>query len=606
VKRLCFFVVAFFFAAAPVFAQKSSAGKQPPAVAAKAALISNADRAALTFRSYDFEVHLEPAQHSMAARVRMAAKNSSDAPLTHIALQLSGALHWEEIRVNGHTAKFHVETVASDIDHTGELTEAVMALPAPLAPHAQLSIEAFYSGTIQPSAERLLRLGAPAKLAAGSEWDRITPELTALRGFGNVIWFPVSTAPVLLGQGSEMFDSVGQWKRREANATITMRVMVESTGAAPTVAVLNGLVVSPDSKSADKPAAPNPASNTIPQVTSFTLPPAALGFTPLSLFVLSAPPLHSPNLDIYATQPDVQNAANFQAILEQDRPLVEQWLGTHPKRPVVLVDLGDPDELPFETRNVLFLPMRAKVDINQMGPVLAHMLGHSWFVSERPWLDEGVAQFMTLLWIEQRAGRAAAIQEMDAHRAALALAETSDPGANPGQSLVNAWSDIYYRNKAADVLWMLRDIAGDTALSAALTAYDPAKDTQPGYFQSLLEKFSKKDLEWFFDDWVYRDRGLPDLVIVSAYSRPILTRNNSIRNYLVSVDVRNDSFCAAEVPVTAESALTTQTRRLLVPAHGHASVRMLLDSKPMRVTVNDGSVPEVRSSEHEAPIVPAQ
>ena len=38
----------------------------------------------------------------------------------------------------------------------------------------------------------------------------------------------------------------------------------------------------------------------------------------------------------------------------------------------------------------------------------------------------------------------------------------------------------------------------------------PEADSEPTYFQKLLEAQTKHDLEWFFDDWVYRDRGLPD------------------------------------------------------------------------------------------------
>jgi hypothetical protein len=286
--------------------------------------------------------------------------------------------------------------------------------------------------------------------------------------------------------------------------------------------------------------------------------------------------------------------------------MIEPWLGTHPNRPVVLVDLPDANNLPFEERNILFLPLQTNASDDTVGPVMAHMLGHANFVSPRVWLNEGVAQFMTLLWIEQRAGISTAIAQMDSHRAALAIAETTDPGVNPGQSLIESWSDIYYRDKATDVLWMLRNIVGDEALGKALQAYVPADDHEPSYFQTLLQKASNKDLEWFFDDWVYRDTGLPDLHIISAYSRPILNKNSSGKNYLVSVDVQNDSFCAAEVPVTVSSAFSSQTRQLLIPAHTHSALRMLLDSKPAQVVVNDGSVPEVESSHHEQAVAPAQ
>ncbi|HTU51639.1 MAG TPA: M1 family aminopeptidase [Acidobacteriaceae bacterium] len=604
-------------------------------------LATDAERTSLTYSSYDFQVHLEPSQHSIAVQARMMARNNSDKPLERIALQLSSSLHWYSIQVDGKPTKFETETVDSDIDHTGELTEAVVKLETPLGPGVSIRINVIYSGTVVPSAERLLRLGAPAKIANSSEWDMIDPNFTALRGFGNVIWFPVSTAPVLLGEGPEMFDSVGKWKLSESNAKVSMHVLVEYLDVKPTVAFLNGIVVQPDEGSPQKPIAasvvsptsarglalsgkstsggsgvkhaagnspaPTPmAGNTILQVASFTLPPTRLGFSPLSFFVISAAEESVPGLEIYSRFENKAATSTYQTVFAQTRPMVEEWLGAHPKRPVVLVDLPDANDLPFEERNILFLPLQTTVTDNTVGPVMAHMLGHAYFISPRVWLNEGVAQFMTLLWIEQRAGISTAIAQMDSHRAALALAETADPGVNPGQSLIEAWSDIYYRNKASDVLWMLRNIVGDEALGKALQAYMPADDHEPSYFQTLLQKASNKDLEWFFDDWVYRDTGLPDLHILSAYWRPILNKNSSGKNYLVSVDAQNDSFCAAEVPVTVSSAFSSQTRELLIPAHTRSALRMLLDSKPAQVVVNDGSVPEVESSHHEQAVVPAQ
>lgn len=606
----------------------------PPKAAvaiAKATLATDADRTSLTFSSYDFEVHLEPSQHSIAVQARMVARNTSDKPMERIALQLSSSLQWESIQVNGKPMKFKTESVDSDIDHTGELTEAVATLGAPLAPGASIRMNVIYSGAVVPSAERLLRLGAPAKIANSSEWDAIAPNFTALRGFGNVIWFPVSTAPVLLGQGSEMFDSVGKWKIRESNAEVTMHVLVEYLDVKPTVAFLNGTIVQPDGGPPQKHAAAftpgnnsagngsdakqapvnsvaptTTAGNTILQVASFTLPSTRLGFAPMSFFVMSAAQESAPGLDIYSRANDKAVVSAYQGIAAKTRPMVEQWLGAHPKRQVVLVDLPDASDLPFEESNILFLPLLTNATDDTVGPVMAHMLGHAYFVSPRAWLNEGVAQFMTLLWIEQRAGISTAIGQLDSHRAALAIVETSDPGVNPGQSLIEAWSDIYYRDKATDVLWMLRNIVGDEAFGKALRAYAPADDREPSYFQTLLQKGSNKDLEWFFDDWVYRDKGLPDLHILSAYWRPILNKNSSGKNYLVSVDVQNDSFCAAEVPVTVSSAFSSQTRQLMIPAHTRSALRMLLDSKPAQVVVNDGSVPEVESSHHEQAVVPAQ
>ena len=371
----------------------------PPKAAvapAKATLATDAERTSLTYSSYDFEVHLEPSQHSIAVHARMVARNNSDKALGRVALQLSSSLHWESMEVDGKPTKFEIETVASDIDHTGELTEAVVKLEAPLAPGASIRMNAIYSGTVVPSAERLLRLGAPAKIANSSEWDAIDPNFTALRGFGNVIWFPVSTAPVLLGQGSEMFDSVGKWKLSESNTKVTMHVLVEYLDVKPTVAFLNGTVAQPDAgsseapttnssspkrastqlqrntststESATKQAPGNSASptttagNTILQVASFTLPPTRLGFAPLSFFVMSAAQESVPGLEIYSRPENKAAASTYQTVFTQTRTMIEPWLGVRPKRPVVLVDLPGADDLPFEEEQYSISPVADKCD----------------------------------------------------------------------------------------------------------------------------------------------------------------------------------------------------------------------------------------------------
>lgn len=582
-----------------------SSSAEPARSPSDKALVSDAVRTSLTYDSYKLEIHLDPARHSIAVHAHLVAHNSGGQPLDRIVLQLSSSLRWYSIRVDGAPAKFETEPVESDIDHTGQLTEAVVPLTSHLAPDASIRLDVMYSGTIEPSSQRLLRLGAPASVANTSDWDQIAPGFTALRGFGNVIWFPVSTAPVLLGQGNRMFDSIGKWKRRELGAQVEMKVLVEYEGTPPIVALLNGHAMQPEGATGGKSTSPatDTSPDTVPRVASFHLPPTTLGFSPLSLFVIQGSHEHFPGLDIYTRPGNEAAAAAYQEIVEGDRPLVERWLGPHAKRPVILVDLPNPSDLPFEQDNLLLLPLDPNVTRDQAGPVLAQALSHAYFISPRSWLDEGVARWMGFVWLEQRAGRGTAIAQMDALRPALALAETSDPGADPGQSLIDAWSEIYYRGKAADVLWMLRDITGDEAFSSALQSYNPTADRSPDYFEGLLEKSSGKDLRWFFEDWVYRDRGLPDLHIVSAYQRPIQTKNSTRRNYLVSVEVWNDSFCSAEVPITVKGGPSIQTRRLQVPAHVRATLHVLLATEPSTAIVNDGSVPEVRASTHEKSIL---
>jgi aminopeptidase N len=134
---------------------------------------------------------------------------------------------------------------------------------------------------------------------------------------------------------------------------------------------------------------------------------------------------------------------------------------------------------------------------------------------------------------------------------------------------------------------MLRDLVGNKALHAALASYRAADDKEPTYMQKLISAQSKRDLEWFFDDWVYRDRGLPELKIDSAVPRQTLENT-----YVVAVTVENSGGAGAEIPVVVRSAAAEQTQPLLVPAHQKATTRLTVVGKPTQVSINDGTVPE--------------
>jgi aminopeptidase N len=180
---------------------------------------------------------------------------------------------------------------------------------------------------------------------------------------------------------------------------------------------------------------------------------------------------------------------------------------------------------------------------------------------------------------------------MGLHRLAFSEAETttavpqSEDEAN--RSLVNAASEELYRSKAMCVWWMLRDMLGDAALKKALAAYRPEEDKDPAYMPRLIATQTQRDLEWFFDDWVYRDRGLPDFKVESAFSRKTLTNS-----FLVTVTVDNLGTAGAEVPVIVRFAGGEVTKRLEVHAKNKATIRIEVPAAPQEVVVNDGSVPE--------------
>ncbi len=156
---------------------------------------------------------------------------------------------------------------------------------------------------------------------------------------------------------------------------------------------------------------------------------------------------------------------------------------------------------------------------------------------------------------------------------------------------------------------MLRGIAGDKPLQQALTEWrsQPFSTDDPSIqaiaFEKLLEKTSGKDLGWFFADWVLRDRGLPDLSIVDIEPRQIAAGKGHDAGWLVAVTVHNDGAPAVDVPLTVLSGDFTTTTRIHIAGFSNATTRIIVNTPPTEVILNDGSTPEVRAASHSREVV---
>jgi hypothetical protein len=573
--------------------QTGKAAKSPQMAASPTA--EDAEREAVTFAGFDMDVHLRTEAHEIAVRALLTVRNDGNAPLRRVPLQISSSLNWERIRVLGKDAEFQVSTLNSDSDHTGQLLEAAVPLAQPLASGASLQLDVTYSGAIPASAQRLLAIGTPEDVALHSDWDQIGSQFTGLRGFGNVVWYPVASAPVILGDGARLFDEIGEHKLRLAGSRFRLRLTVEfPPGQPPTIALINGhpatLTVTNSSTGAD-----------VAGVATAQVDGSTLGFEAPSLFVAVRKAHAGTNLTAW-TIPDNEVAVkSWMAAADDVAPFLQGWLGQKPRAQLTLLDLPDAQDAPYETGALLATSLRDGPP-EQLEGVLAHALTHAWMQSPRAWLSEGVAHFMGTLWIEKKQGRDKAISALEAGRQALALAEPGSPGESVGQPLNKAISPVYYRNKATYVLWMLRDISGDAPLSAALRAYDPSQDLGKGYggdpgacsLETLLEQAgTRRDLAWFFGDWVDADKGLPDLAIESVFPN-----QEPSGNWLVAVNLTNTGYAGAEVPVTVRSNLTSVTQRVRIAGRGKAVQRILIQGRPTEVQVNDGTVPESQASIH--------
>lgn len=619
---------------------------------------SDAERRAVTFTAFDMDVHLHVADHRIAVRALLSIRNDGKAPLAHIPLQISSSLNWERIRRNGRDVPFTVATLNSDVDHTGQLHEAAFPLAAPLAPGATTQLDVTYSGAIPQSAQRLVTIGTPADIALHSDWDEIGVDFTALRGLGNVVWYPASSVPVILGDGNRVFDEMGEHKLRMAGAHFTLRLTVEfPPGKAPTVAFING-----------KPAplqVIQPTDSSV-ETTGFAtaqIQNATLGFDAPSLFVAIRKSHPAANSTLWNLPADDVAVSGWISAASAVTPFLQGWLGQTPRTQLNVLDLPDADDATFETGSLLVTSIRQATPV-ELREIFVHALSHAWLDSPRAWLSEGVARFMGTLWLETQSGRQKALEALESNRTALAIDEPSSPGVSIGQPLASAISPIYYRTKAAYVFWMLRDLVGDSALSAAFRAYDPAADAAaglgprsgPGTFEKLLEQAAasgggqssnssssiatgtgpRPNLSWFFSDWINADKGLPDISVDSVFpataaAPPPPEIHSTIHwrvtdpasgkdlptpppaasasagspvsgpgadTWIVTVNLSNSGYAAAEIPVTVSNADASVTRRVLVPARGKVARRILIQGRPTRVQANDGTIPETEASVH--------
>jgi len=539
------------------------------------------DRNAFTFTKYDLGVRVDPDGQAMAVRGKVALRNDSDKPQSAVALQISSTLDWRMIELDGKALEYVSEPQTTDIDHTGQVTEAVVKLPAPIAPKGSIELDLGYSGTVAQDATRLTRREVPADQAQASEWDRISSVFTGVRGVGHVIWYPIAANPANLSDDT-LFSTIAQWQQREAQASMKTRVCWIADEDHPALTVVangnfEGIGGITDAGEGNRGGC-----------TSFSF--TDLQTTVPTFSIAPFEMITRPIISLYFLTGHDTQASEYAAAAEKVQPEVESWFGKASEK-VQVIELPEANDAPFDSGSTLFVPLDTR-DKKQVELAMAHQLTHAAFHSPRPWISEGLASFASFLVREQTDGRHAAIDYLNATLPILVAAENQNPAASKpsgdsAQSLVSTDDEVYYRVKAVWVWSMLRDMIGNKALQAVLAKYRAADDMDPTYIQRLIAVQHKKDLEWFFDDWVYRDRGLPELKIAAAVPRETLENS-----YVVAVTVENSGGAGVEIPVTVRSAVAEQTQRTVVPAHQKVITRLTIAGKPTSVTINDGSVPE--------------
>jgi aminopeptidase N len=180
----------------------------------------------------------------------------------------------------------------------------------------------------------------------------------------------------------------------------------------------------------------------------------------------------------------------------------------------------------FLDREILYanvsMPDDSSVDL------VSHELAHSWFGDlvtckdwAHLWLNEGFATFMEASFREHRDGREVylgALQSDARDYFREDPARKHHPLVNTRYSLSDIFDETTYK-KGAYVIHMLRETVGDELFWKSLNVYlneFKYRNAETRDLQRVFERVTGQQLEWFFDQWVYK-AGYPELRVRSNY-----------------------------------------------------------------------------------------
>lgn len=153
--------------------------------------------------------------------------------------------------------------------------------------------------------------------------------------------------------------------------------------------------------------------------------------------------------------------------------------------------------------------------------VVIHEIAHQWFgnaVTEYDWddiwLSEGFATYFTLLYIEHAYGRDEFVRGLEASRRTVNTFAAANPGYTIIHQNLSRMEDVtssHTYQKGSWVLHMLRGVVGTEAFQRGIRSYYQRHfnaNATTADFRRAMEEASGRDLEWFFDQWLYKPGAL--------------------------------------------------------------------------------------------------
>ena len=226
---------------------------------------------------------------------------------------------------------------------------------------------------------------------------------------------------------------------------------------------------------------------------------------------------------------------------------------------------------------------------------IAHETAHQWFgdaVTEREWahlwLSEGFATYFAELYAEHALGPSTLVAHMRTLRKGL----LTDSDAVRARPVIDTAQTDYMRllnansyGKGAFVLHMARALLGDSTFFRGVRNYYLAHRHGNAVSDDLrvaFEDVSKRDLRWFFDQWLRRP-GYPEVGTTWSYDRAarrvylVLKQRPRFGNFRFPLVVEIERADGVVVRATVE-----------VPAAPSTQIEFprALDASPRRVTLD--------------------
>lgn len=201
---------------------------------------------------------------------------------------------------------------------------------------------------------------------------------------------------------------------------------------------------------------------------------------------------------------------------------------------------------------------------NRYDYIVAHELAHHWWGDlvtladwRDIWLNEGFATYSEALYFQHLFGNDYLGHYMEA-LSEIYFSEVTRRGHFPIYDPEYMWGGTIYQ-KGAWVLHMLRWTIGEQAFWSTLQTWAQRyayANASIADFIVIAEEQSGQELQWFFDQWIYR-AGYPDFDIAWDYQK------NAEMGYTVTIDLQQQQWDKFQFVAPVEAQIQTSTKSLL-------------------------------------------